>query len=116
MAAIASIAASGVIGVFGATESTLTASDTITVAPGKCQLLALRNPTAGSLTVAIKGADVTTASIPGYGGAVSLAAGYQITLAANEQKAVILSTISLYLQGVVSITGGTGIKAQLFDI
>ena len=39
-----------------------------------------------------------------------------IVLAAGEQKAVILSTISLFLQGVVTITGGTGAKIQLFDI
>lgn len=116
MAAIASIVASGVIGAFAATESTLTSSDTITIAPGKCQLLALRNATAGALTITVKGADSITANIPGYGGSVSLSAGYQITLAANEQKAVILSTISLYLQGVVTITGGTGAKIQVFDI
>lgn len=115
MAAIASIAASGTIGAFSATESTLTASDTITVSPGKCQLLALRNATAGALTVVIDGADGTTVSIPGYGTA-SVAAGYSISLAAGEQKAVILSTISMFLQGVVTITGGTGAKIQLFDI
>ena len=116
MAAIASIVASGVIGAFAATESTLTSSDTITITPGKCQLLTLRNATAGALTITIKGADSATANIPGYGGAVSLASGYQITLAASEQKAVILSTVSLFLQGIVTITGGTGAKIQLFDI
>ncbi len=115
MAAISSIVASGVIGAFSSTESTLTSSDTITVAPAKLQLLSLRNATAGALTVVIDGADGTTVSIPGYG-TVSVASGYSISLAAGEQKAVILSTISMFLQGVVTITGGTGAKIQIFDI
>lgn len=115
MAAIASINASGVVGTFDCTESTLSASDTITIAPGKCQLLVLRNATAGSLTATIDGADGTTATIPGYG-VVSVAAGYPIVLAAGAQKAVVLSTVSLYCQGIVSITGGALLKAQLFDI
>jgi len=95
MAAITSIAASGVVGSFDTTESTLSASDTITIAPGKCQLLVLRNATAGSLTVTVDGADGASATIPGYG-VVSVAAGYPIVLAAGAQKAVILSSISLY--------------------
>lgn len=115
MTAITSIAATGVIGSFACTESILSADDTITIAPGKCQLLVLRNATAGSLTVTVDGADGTTVSIPGYGTA-SVAAGYAIVLAAGEQKAVILSTISMFCQGVVHLTGGTLVKAQLFDI
>lgn len=115
MAAISSISASGVIGAFAAAESTLSADDTITIAPGKAQLLVLRNATAGSLTVTVDGDGGTTANIPGYG-SVSLTAGYPIVLAAGEQKAVILSSISLFCQGVVHLTGGALVKAQLFDI
>ena len=74
MAAIASINASGVVGAFDCTESTLSASDTITIAPGKCQLLVLRNATAGSLTATIDGADGTTdaAIYNNSGGAITL--------------------------------------------
>ena len=115
MALIASLIASGIIGSFAATESTLSADDTITLAPGKAQLLVLRNATAGALTVTVDGDAGTTASIPGYG-TVSVAAGYPIVLAAGAQAAVILSTIGLYCQGVVHLTGGTLVKAQLFDI
>ena len=115
MAAITSISASGIIGSFAAAESTLSADDTITLAPGKCQLLVLRNATAGSLTVTIDGDAGTTASIPGYG-TVSVAAGYPIVLAAGAQAAVILSTISLYCQGAVHLTGAALVKVQLFDI
>lgn len=115
MAAIASVVATGQIGTFAATESTLTASDTITISQGKEQLLVLRNGTAGSLTATIDGDGGTTANIPGLG-SVSVAAGYPIVLAAGESKAVRLASISLYCQGTVYITGGTGLKATLFDI
>ena len=83
--------------------------------PGKVQLLVLRNATAGSLTATIDGNGGTTVNAPGLG-VVSVAAGYPIVLAAGAQKAVVLSTISAYCQGVVSITGGALLKAQLFDI
>jgi hypothetical protein len=115
MAAIASIVATGQIGAFNAAEATLTASDTITIAPGKEQLLVLRNGTAGSLTATVDGDAGTTANIPGLG-SVSVAAGYPVVLAAGESKAVRLSSISLFCQGTVYITGGTGLKATLFDI
>ena len=115
MAAIASINVSGQIGSFDSAESTLSSSDTITVAPGKLQLLSLRNATAGTLTLVIDGADGTTVAIPGYG-TVSVASGYSIVLAAGVQKSVVLSSISMYLQGVVTLTGASGVKVQLFDI
>lgn len=115
MAAITSINASGAVGAFTATESTLSADDTITIAKGKAQLLALRNATAGELTVTIDGSDGTTVNAPGLG-SVSVASGYAIVLPAGAQKAVILSTIGKYCQGTVHLTGGALVKAQLFDI
>lgn len=114
MAAITSINAAQT-GAFDCAQSTLTASDTITIAPGKKQLLVLHNDTAGSLTATIDGNGGTTVNVLGLG-SVSVAAGYAIVLAAGARKAVVLSTISHYCQGVVSITGGTALKAQLFDI
>jgi hypothetical protein len=115
MAAISNITASGQIGAFTATESTLSASDTITVLPGKTQLMVLRNATAGSLTLNIDGAGGTTLDVLGYG-VVSLASGLNIVLAAGEQKAVILSTINSFLQGVVTLTGASGVKIQIFTL
>jgi len=115
MAAIASINATGVLGSFVATESVLSASDTIAIAPGKLQLMVLRNATAGSLTLNIDGADGTTVSVPGIG-SVSVASGYSIVLAAGAQAAVILSTISAYCQGTVTLTGAALVKIQIFDI
>lgn len=104
-----------VIGAFAVTEQTLTASDTLTFTPARKQLLVLRNDTAGSLTATIDGADGTTVSVPGVG-SVSVASGLAIAVPANSVRAVVLSTISAYLQGVVAVTGGAGIKAQLVDL
>jgi len=104
-----------VVGAFTVTEQTLTASDTLTFTPARKQLLVLRNDTAGSLTATIDGADGTTVSVPGVG-SVSVASGLAIAVPANSVRAVVLSTISAYLQGVVSVTGGAGIKAQLFGL
>ena len=102
-------------GFFAATPQTLTAADVLVYEPSKVQLLVLNNVTAGSLTVTIDGADGTTVAVKGLG-SVNVSAGLAITLAAGEVKAVRLATISYCLQGVVAITGGTGIKAQIFNI
>lgn len=114
MAAITSIDARQV-GAFAAALTTLGADDTITVAPGKKQLLVLRNPTGGTLTGTIDGSTGTTVSVPGLG-AVDVSSGKAIPVAAGLSVAVVLSTISAYCQGVVHITGGAGLVAQLFDI
>lgn len=113
MAAITSIASSS--GSFAANEGTLTASDTITYNPAKLQLLVLRNATAGSLTATIDGDGGTTVTVPGLG-VISVAAGYAVVIPAGETRAVVLSSISSYCQGVVSITGAAGVKVTLFDL
>lgn len=102
-------------GVFSATPQTLTSADILVFEPTKKQMLHLNNVTAGSLTVTIDGADGTVVASPGIG-MVSVAGGLSITLAAGEVKAVILSSIRHYLQGVVAVTGGTGIKATIFNL
>lgn len=114
MAAIASINAKQV-GAFAAVISTLTADDTITLNPGKKQLLVLTNNTGGALTATVDGSAGTSVAVPGVGN-VSVAAGLGIAVPAGECRAVVLSTISAYCQGVVHLTGGTGLKAQLFDL
>lgn len=115
MAAISSITPTP--GAFAATASTLTASDTITIASGKKQLAVFRNGTGGALNPVIDGAGGSTvdASVLGLG-SVTVSAGYTFALAAGEQKAIVLSTISAYCQGVVTITGGTGVSLTLFDL
>lgn len=114
MAAITPTTATGV-GAFSVTEVTLTSSDTLTFNTSQKQLLVLRNDTAGSLTATIDGDGGTTVSVDGLG-AVSVASGLAIAVPAGEKKAVVLNTIRHYLQGVVAVTGGTGLKAQLFNL
>ncbi|URI08780.1 hypothetical protein MW290_24700 [Aquincola tertiaricarbonis] len=114
MAAITSINA-GQLGSFAAAISTLSADDTITIAPGKKQLLVLRNTTGSSLTVTVDGSAGTTVNFPGAPG-VSVAGGYAIAVGAGLSVAVLLNTISAYCQGVVHLTGANGLTAQLFDL
>ncbi len=115
MAAITSITPTA--GAFAATPATLTASDTITFAPGKKQLAIFRNGTAGALNPVIDGAAGSTVDGSTLGlGVVNVAAGFTFALAAGEQKAVVLSTISAYCQGVVTITGASGASLTLIDL
>ncbi len=114
MAAIASINAAQ-SGAFPAAITTLTASDTIPFNPGKKQLMVFRNTTGGSLTVTIDGAAGTTVQAPGVG-SVNVAAGLAIPVAAGASVGVVLSTISAYCQGVVTLTGASGLTCQLFDL
>ena len=114
MAAITSIDGSQK-GAFDSTGVTLTASDTITVDSGRKQVLVLTNGTAGALTATIIGATATTAIIPGYG-SVNVAAGYPVAVPAGQSRTVKLDDITLYLQGAVNITGGTGLNAKLFNL
>jgi hypothetical protein len=114
MSAIASINAA-VSGVFAATVTTLSADDTITFKPTKKQLLLLTNTTAGALTATLDGDGGTTIAVPGVG-SVSVAGGLAIPLAAGESKGVFLGSVRGYCKGVVHLLGGTGIKAQLFDL
>lgn len=114
MAAISSIDASQA-GAFAAAITTLSASDTITFDPTKKQLLVLTNTTGGALTATIDGADGTTVAVEGIGN-VSVASGLAIAVPAGESRAVVLSTIRYYCQGVVAITGASTLKAQLFNL
>lgn len=114
MSAIASINAA-VSGPFTAAITTLSADDTITFTPSKKQLLVLTNTTGGLLTATIDGSSGTTVDVAGLG-SVSVAAGLAVAVPAGESRAVVLSTIKHYLQGVVHITGAATLKAQLFDL
>ena len=115
MAAITSIETNK-IGDFDGLPVTLTADDTITFDASRVQLLVLANTTASPITATIDGEDGTTVAVQGLGN-VSVAAGLGITVPANTGvKAIRLGTVSAYCQGVVHIKGGTGLKAQLFNI
>jgi hypothetical protein len=66
-------------------------------------------------SVEFSGDGVTAVLKPGLG-SVSVVAGLNIPLAAGETRAVVLSTISDYCQGVVTLTGALGASLQLFNI
>lgn len=114
MAAIPSIEAS-VSGAFAVGTTTLTASDTLTFNSNKKQLLLLRNDTGGSIAANIKGDGLSSVTLAGVG-VVSLAAGVSVAVPASEQRAIVLSAISSYCQGVVAVTGGAGLKASLINL
>lgn len=114
MALIASTDASQ-IGAFPINETTLSADDTLTINTAKKQLLILRNDTGGSLTATLDGDGGTTVTLPGVG-VVDVSGGKPIVVGAGLKVAVVLSTLSAYTKGVVHLTGGANLKAQLFNI
>jgi hypothetical protein len=114
MAAITSISVVET-GDASAALTTLTADDTITFNAAKKQLLVLRNPTGGGLTATIDGDGGTSVVKPGVG-TVTVSGGYAITVGAGLSRYIVLKAISDYCQGVVHITGASGMIVQLFDI
>jgi hypothetical protein len=114
MAAITAIDATQK-GAFTAPITTLSADDTITIDPGKKQLLVLTNTTGGSLTCTIDGTGGTTVPVDGIG-SVSVSGGLAIVVPAGESRSVVLSTIRHYCQGVVHLLGAATLEAQLFNL
>jgi hypothetical protein len=98
-------------------SSTLTASDTFTYSSNSNQILVLRNGTGGALTVNLLGNAATTVAVPGYGN-VTVSAGYSTgSIAAGATVTIALNTIAAYLSGTsVTVTGGTGISATLYQL
>jgi hypothetical protein len=95
------------------TETTLTASDTLTYVRNAQQLLILKNGTAGALTVNIDGDGATTVGVAGVG-SVDVSSGFSTgAIAAGAAVAIPLDSIRSYLSGVVTVTGGAGITATL---
>lgn len=113
MAAIASINGRQ-HGAFAAARTTLSASDTITRDERFTQILHLHNPTGGALSLLIDGDGGGNENVPGLG-VVSTAAGYTINVPAGEVRVVNLATIAKYTQGVVTLSGASGLIAQLFN-
>lgn len=97
------------------TVTTLGASDTLTFNASRNPVLILDNVTGGALTPKIDGAGGTTVPVAGVG-SVSVASGFTTpSIAAGAKYAIPLKTISAYLQGVITVTGGTGIKASILE-
>lgn len=95
--------------------TTLGASDTFVFDRAKSPILILNNGTGGGLTPKIDGDGGTTVPVDGIG-AVDVSAGLTLaSIAAGDSVAIPLNTISGYLSGVIAVTGGTGIEAQLLE-
>lgn len=110
MAAITATSMTG-SGSRAVTVTTLGASDTLTYVPGS--VLILNNVTAGALTPTIDGAGATTVSVAGIG-SVDVSSGYTTpSIGVGAYAAIPLDTIKEYLKGVITVTGGSGIEAQL---
>lgn len=103
-------------GVRAATEITLTASDTLAYDKGKPNsVLTLRNPTGGALSPVITGSLANAAiPVPRYGtvSAASYAVG---SIPAGAARVIPLDSIGEYLEGNVTITGGTGLIATFLQ-
>ncbi|RLC26965.1 MAG: hypothetical protein DRH37_11275, partial [Deltaproteobacteria bacterium] len=81
----------------------------------KDQRLVLNNVTAGSLTVTLDGDAATTVHVSGLGD-VDISGGYAMpAIAAGDTVALKLNAKSRYLVGVIDVTGGDGIEAQLLN-
>ncbi len=102
-------------GVITPTELTLTASDTIAWLKRKPgAVLILRNPTAGALSPTITGS-LASATIPVKEfGSVSATAGLAVgSIAAGATRVIPLDSRKAFLEGVLTIAGGTGLVASL---
>lgn len=95
--------------------TTLGASDTFVYNASRNPVLILDNVTGGALTPNIDGAGGTIVPVAGLG-SVSVASGLTLaSIAAGAKVAIPLATIEKYLQGVIAVTGGSGIKATLLE-
>lgn len=106
------------IGATTLTRTTMTASDTLAYVPGAGMQLYLANNTAGPLTVTLTGSTAPASYVvPGTGGTtIAPSAGKAIgPIATNTTVELSLDDFQLYLQGVVTLTGGTGITATVLS-
>lgn len=98
-----------------ATPTVLDGSDTFTY-KGNGAILVLHNPTGGSLSPILDGANGTTVECQGVGD-IDVSGGTDTfgAIGAGATKALKLSRKSEYLRGVTTITGGTGLEATLIE-
>lgn len=95
--------------------TTLGASDYFEYRKGTGQLLILRNPTGGTLSPLIDGADGVSVVIPGRG-RIGVATGYAaFPITTLQTKLIWLDTIPGYMIGNVVITSGAGLLAGLIN-
>jgi len=114
MAAIAVTSISGSSSI-AVTVTTLGASDTIAYDESKNPLLILNNVSGGALTPLIDGDGGTTYPCAGIGD-VDVSGGLTLaSIGIGDTVAISLNSIKAYLSGVVTVTGGDAIEAQLLE-
>lgn len=97
------------------TVTTLGASDTLVFKDGVDASLVLNNVTAGALTPLIQGADAITENCKGLL-PFDTSVGLTLTsIGIGDTVIIPLDSISAYLKGIVTVTGGDGIEAQLLE-
>ena len=97
------------------TVTTLGASDTLVFKKGVNATLILNNVSGGALTPLIVGADATTFPASGLGN-IDVSGGFQLgSIGVGLTVALPLDSIAGYLDGVITLTGGDAIEAQLLE-
>lgn len=92
--------------------STLTASDTITIASN--QYLMFHNDTASSLTAVVEGDGSTLKYVAGVG-SIDTSGGVSVVVPAGEFVVVNVNSRSEFFKGVVTITGAVGLKLAVLN-
>jgi hypothetical protein len=99
------------------TSTTMTASDTFVYDPSRRAFLELRNTTGGPLSPVIVGSTNAPVFVNGYGNA-PVAGGYTAIgaiPATTGRVCIELAAISQWLNGTITVTGGTGLTATIFE-
>lgn len=93
------------------TETTLTASDTFSYQAG--DILLLRNPTGGALSITLDGAGGVSWPVDGAPDINTTAGLALASIPTLGARVIPLDTIRAYLLGVTTVTGGTGAIASI---
>lgn len=97
------------------TVTTLGASDTFVFNTDKRPVLYLNNVSGGALTPTIDGDGGTTTPCPGVGD-IDVSAGLTLSsIGIGDTVAIPLNSISAYLKGTITVTGGDAIEATLLE-
>ena len=95
------------------TENTLTSSDTFTIDHGKRAFLILYNNTGSTITATLS-SGLSNFSIPGAMITVNASTNFTVAVLAGEWAIVNLTESYRLVDGTVTITGGTDLRAFLF--
>ena len=95
--------------------TTLTGTDDFVFNAQQTEVLILRNTTSSDVTVTIDGSEGTTENCPGIG-PVDVSSGKALVVTANESESIVLNSISAFLKGTISVSGGTGVEATILVI